>query len=357
MPIQFKKIMKITTSELEEAYETHGNDFIVIDIDAVDDKNKYCDYINLYFRLANGNVVHPNHWHIRAPDGLQINGNLQLPQTRQYPNIRVGVNLYDVNKDDESDVKLNANAQMFKCICEAFEFQMEKMKNSDMITDDKKKQKKQDNGTLRPRYFPSLKFEHPMQTSRMNRDTSDYEDMENPRFWIGLQAKFYKRDEKPEPVQYESYFYKDAEGADDMSKPIWIHEFQTTFTNANDFFYNKKTGKKIFKYLGDFDPETKVTTLDNTNIHKYLTKHSTFTGELKFQIGASGRNFKLNSYLGNNSSVIVEELQTSNESSNTDAELLHQRFNKNVPKEETKDEETKDDDEEEDEEDDEEIDD
>jgi hypothetical protein len=350
MPIQAKKIMKITTTELEEAYETHGNDFLVIDIDNVNDKSPFCSYINLYFRLKDDRIVFPNCWHIRAPDGLQISNNMNLPNSRQYPTLRVGVNLFDVSKDDESELTSNANATVFKYICEAFEFQMEKLKNTETITDDKKKQKKQPDGTLRPRYFPSLKFDNPMQTSRMNRDTSDYEDMENPKFWISLQSKFYKPDERPEQVQYESYFYKNPDGTDDMSKPVWIHEFQTTFTNVNDFFYNKKTGKKIFKYLGDFDAESKITTLDNTNIHKYLTKGSTFTGELKFQIGASGRNFKLNAYLGNNISVNVEQLQSSNDFSNTDAELLHQRFNKNLPKEENTDEDEEEEDEEEEEE-------
>ncbi len=287
MPAKTIKIT-LTTGQLLEAYKTHGNDMVIIDIDNARKHKQFAQYIDVHIKLADGSVAEVHHWHM-SNEGVVVSSKIRAPEKRQYESIRMGLSLMENDED-------NSNTLALKCLCDAFSAKMTQMIDEGIITNNEKAPRKQADGTYRPFHLISTKIETPMQTTAYDRESEEYKDLENPRFWITLPKKSYYGKPKPEPEQFEDKCYVDDAGTPDEARPIMVYEFDPTFYNVDEGYHNKRTGKKYYKKLGD-DKETEsgdvVRYLDNTNIHKFLTKGSALIGNFKFEVVVSGRQCKL----------------------------------------------------------------
>jgi len=279
----------LTTAQILEAYEAHGNDFIVINLDTARKFKSYAQYIDISVKLADGTISPVRYWKI-SNDGMVVASRIAAPEQRKYENIRVGFALYDEETGDE-----NENCKAIKLLCDAFAATMEKLKDEKMVTDDAKAPRKQADGTFRPFHLISTKAETPMQTSAKDRETDEFVDLENPRFWISLpKRRFYKAGETPYPsVHFDDKYYIDSEtGLPDAERPVMTHVYAVDMYNVDDWYHHPRTGKKIYKKLGAINEDDDII-LDNTNIQDYLTRGSAIMGNLKFEVAVNARQCKI----------------------------------------------------------------
>lgn len=329
-----KKVQYVTTEDILKARAAHGDDFVVIDIDSIRD-SKFSQYIDPYFKLANGEIVKFSEWKYKSPDGIQIASRLSEPTARRYEQLRLGFSQVDMNGVE------NDNMKALNIICTSIENKLQQLITTNQVTDDKKKCKTVD-GKTRPVYFMSTKIDTPMQTTRFDRETSSYVDSDHPFYWINLLKKrYFGANKAPAPMKLENAYYQTEEKQDDPERPVYIHEFNTTFYNIENFFFDKKTGKQKFKLLGDYDPTTKQTKLDNTNIQTYLTKGSILIGGLSIQIAISRTKCKLDISLGRSTYVKPMAYEYENEQDSEDAALFAARFNEGASISKSNDEEEK----------------
>lgn len=315
-----KKTQSITTDEIIKAHAAHGNDFFVVDVNSIRE-SQYSQYINPYYKLENGDIVNPSTWNYQAPEGIQVSSNIRAPNSRPFEQIRVGFSQVDENKE------VNINMKALELICNAYEYVMEKMIDDKLITDNKKKEVKGPDGKFKPKYIMSCKIDSPMQTTFKNRETGLHEASEHPFYWINLQKKRYWGAEKAPPVkQFEDMYYLNNDGSPDLSKPVNIYEFNTTFYNIENFFFDKKTGKQHFKLLGDYKPEVKQTVLNNCNIQDYLTNGSILMGSLSIQIAISRTKCKLDVSVGRKTYVKMQTRDYDNDDDTANIAAFAQRF-------------------------------
>ncbi len=282
------KIIKksITTKQILEAYEAHGDDFVVIDIDNLRNHKGMAQYIPVNIKLADGAVVPVNYWKLNN-DGTVIVTKIRNPDKRRFEAIRLGVALYD---EDGNETE---NASAFRILCLAAENKLTEMKTQNIITDNERSPRKQPDGTFRPVWLISTKIVSPMQTTRLDKETDEYIDLENPLFWISVpKRRFFKNpaDQKPS-VHFEGKYYLDENGVPNPKKPIMTHEYASTFYNVDDWYHHARTGKKVFNKLGATDDEGNVV-LDNINIQDFLTKNSAIMCNIKFEVIVSARQCK-----------------------------------------------------------------
>lgn len=277
--------MILTTPQIFEAYEAHGNDFIEINFDAARKFKNYAQYIDIDIKMADGKITPIRYWKL-SENGIVIGARIKKPEQRKYESVRMGVAL-----KDEEDVE-NDNVKALQLICIAFEEKMKQLKNDNAITDDARAPRKQADGTYRPFHLISTKIVSPMQTTAKNRETGDIEDLSNPFFWLSIPKKrAYKGEALKESFHFEDKYYADESGQPDVERPVMTHDYAPDFYNVDDFYHHPRTGKKIFKHLGAPDGEDNH--MDNTNIQDYLTKGSAMMGNLKFELAVSGRQCKL----------------------------------------------------------------
>ncbi len=297
-----KKVLTIKTVDILEAYNAHGADFVIIDIDSIRD-SKFSQYIDPIYKLANGDLIKPSKWIMKSPEGIQISSRIRNPAERRYELIRFGVNQIDENGNE------NDNMRALKYVCESLELKLNELIDNKLITEDKKRCKVVD-GKTRPVYFMSTKIDTPIQKERLNKDTNEYEQLEHNYYWINLQKKRYWGTEKaPTPVQFEDAYYLDDGGNPDDERPVMIHEYNTKFFNIEKGFFNKNTGKKMYKLVGDYDSETKQTTLNNTNIQNYLTNGTLLLGDLQVQIAISRTKCKVDVALGREAYIKTKPIE------------------------------------------------
>ena len=313
----------ITTQQIIDAHTAHGDDFIQINFESARKFKNYAQYIDVDIKLADGTVTGVRHWKLSSA-GIVIGSKLRLPEQRKYESMRLGVTL----KDDGEEV--NENAHAMKLICTSFENIMTKFKSDNVITDDSRAPRKQSDGTYRPFHLISTKIVTPMQTTAKSKETGDIIDLENPFFWLSLpKKKFFKVGEQPKTsIHYEDKYYADESGQPDVERPIMTHEYAPEFYNVDDFFHHPRTGKKIYNKLGYPNAETDVRDLDNTNIHKFLTRHSALMGNLKFELTVSGRQCKLDIALyGKQYVKVMQEEEGSNVEEDECVDAFSTRYN------------------------------
>lgn len=277
----------LTTAQILEAYNTHGDDFIVPNFESTRKFKNYAQYIDIDIKLADGTISPIRYWKL-SNDGIIASSRIRKPEQRKYEAIRLGVALMD---DETKEV--NENCQALKVLCEAFENKMRQLKADEIVTDDEKKPRKQADGTYRPFHLISTKIVTPMQNTARDKETMDIIDLENPRFWLTMpKKKFFKAGQtQPESIHFEDKYYMDESGQPDLSRPVMTHEYAFDVYNIDDSYYDARTGKKVYKKLGA--PQGDDYILDNTNIQDYITKGSALMGNLKFECQVSGRQLKL----------------------------------------------------------------
>jgi hypothetical protein len=282
----------ITTQDILDAHAAHGDEYMIIDIDGLR-LTTYAQYGNIYIKKADGDIVHPRFWKLSG-QGVTTASSIREPAKRCYAQTRVG--LAQLTKVNDELVETD-NMKVMKLLCETYERKMSEFKQMKIITDVKKEVRKQPDGTMRPVYLVSTKVTSPLDTTITDRETGEITDREYPYYWISLtQKRFWNADEShPESVHFNDQYYFDAEkNAPDLSKPIMTFEYQPSFYNIDGFIHHPRTGKKIYKKLGYVEEESDAEAmLDNTNIHKYLTKGSAMVGNIKFEMIITGRGAKM----------------------------------------------------------------
>jgi len=277
----------LTTKQILEAHEAHGDDFVVIDLESTRKFKTFAQYISINIKLAEGNIVPIRYWKL-SNDGIVLSSRIRSPEQRKFEAIRLGISLNDDN-DEEND-----NSQALKVLCEAVENKLNKMKEDGVITDNERAARKQPDGTYRPMHLISTKIVTPMQLVALDRETDEFVDLENPRFWISLpKKKFFKNPSEQRPsIHFEEKYYVDENNQPDINKPVMTHEYAPVFYNVDDWYHHARTGKKVFKKLGAINEDDEII-IDNTNVQEYLTKGSAIMGNLNFELVVSGRQCKL----------------------------------------------------------------
>jgi hypothetical protein len=281
----------LTTQDILAAYEAHGDDCMIIDIDNLR-KTTYAQYGDIFIKKANGEIVHPRYWKLSG-QGITTSSAIKEPSKRSYAQTRIGV--CQLAKINDEQVETD-NMKAMKLICELYEKQMEQLKEKKIITDNDKAPRKQPDGTQRPVYFMSTKIVSPMDTVIIDRETGEAKDREYPYYWLSIpQKRFYNADEtKKESVHFNDQYYFDADKkGPDFTKPIMTFSYAPTFFNIDNFIHHPRTGKKVYKKLGSIDDDESEPLLDNTNIHKYLTKGTAMVGNIKFELVIAGRQAKM----------------------------------------------------------------
>lgn len=277
----------LTTADILAGFEEFGDDFMVIDIDALrPSKSGFAQYGDIYIKNANGELIHPRFWKISG-QGLYTCSNIAKPADRKYESVRMGISHVD-EQEEEID-----NMKAMKILCEVFERKLKQFKDDGIITDDKKLQRKQKNGTMRPVYLLSTKIETPMLTDKEDKETGEYTERDHPVYYISIPKKrFYNAGETAkESIHFNNDFYTELK--EGRQVPVMSFEYQSAFYNIDDFYHHPRSGKKIYKKLGDVDEETGETLFDNTNIQNYLTRNSVLGGALRFELIVVGRYAKL----------------------------------------------------------------
>lgn len=279
----------ITSDDIIAAFEAHGDDCMIIDIDNLR-KSKYADYGDIFIKNINGDLIKLRFWKLSGK-GIMTASSIKEPAKRSYVQVRVGIT--HLSKIDGQDVETN-NTKAMKILCEVFMRKMQEMRDNKIITDNKINSKLQPDGTKRPVYFINTTPITPMQTHALDKKTEELKELDNPYYWISIPVKrFYNENEqKRESVHYDNLYYLD-DNKPDFNKPIMSFEYGPTFYNIDDFIHHPRTGKKIYKKLGDIDESGSEVYLDNTNIHKHLTKGSAMVGGIKFELVITGRQAKL----------------------------------------------------------------
>lgn len=290
MPAKFMNKIILTTQQILDAYEAHGDDFIEIDIDNLRKWKDQAQYIDVNVKLADGKSCPVRYWKL-STEGLIITSRIKAPEQRVYKNIRIGVSLYDEDGEE------NINCKALQLLCNAYVNKMEQLVADKIITTNPRASKKQPDGTFRPVHLMNSNFVTPMQTSSLDRETQEFVDLENPRFWISMpQKRFFKNNDDRKPSEhFENKYYVDSNGNPDPEKPVMTYEFDPTFYNIDDWYHHPRTGKKLYKKLGDVEEDegNENIHLDNTNIQNYLTKGSALMGNLKFDVQVCGPQCKL----------------------------------------------------------------
>lgn len=279
----------ITSSQILESYAAHGKDCLVLNFDTARKFKDFAQYITISIRLPDSSVVGIRYWKL-STDGIMVASRFRKPEQRKYESIRMGITLCD----DEG--KENENVKALQVLCAAFEEKMEQLKQDKLITDNARAQRKQPDGSYAPFHLISTKVVTPMQTVAKSKETDDLVDLQNPYFWISVpKKKFYENGETPKPVvTLEDKFYVDENGQPDPERPVKTHEYAPLFFNVDDYYHDARTGKKVYRYLGDTSGDSvSKSVLDNTNIQDLLTKGSALMGNFKFEMAVSGRQCKL----------------------------------------------------------------
>lgn len=293
---EFSKLKRevVTTNNIIDAYAAHGNEMIIIDIDAIRN-SKYAQYVPLLIRKADNQIVGIANWKHSAK-GVKTCSNITEPAKRCYEQIRIGL-LQKIEYEDE--LIENDNMTAMRLICESVESQLEKMKTEGLITDNSKSiRKKNDKGFIRPVVMNSVKVVTPMQTTAINRD-GEVEELNNFRYWINVPRKKYWNGESPPPLEQfgDVCYYNSVDKKADLTKPFYKFDFGAEFYNIDDVVYNNTTGRKSYRPLGpvaNLDSDSSETLMvDNTNIHEYINKGSSIVGQIKVELCVTGRQAKL----------------------------------------------------------------
>ena len=271
----------LTTPDILAGIEEYGDDVMVIDFDTMRD-TQYAKYVPVYIKNGNGELIHARFWKLSG-QGLFTCSGIPEPAKRAYEQVRLGVSQMN---DQEEEID---NMKAMQALCEIFERKMNQYVEDKFITDDKKKSKKQADGAMRPVLLMSTKIETPMLTEKLDKETGDYVPRPHPVYYLSIPKKrFYNAGETPkESIHYNNECYFESD------KPIMSFEYQPAFYNIEDFYHHPRTGKKIYKKLGDLDEETGDVNLDNTNIQKHIPRGSAMVGALKFEMISVGKFTKL----------------------------------------------------------------
>lgn len=298
-------ILPIKTQDILRAYEAHGNDFLIIDLESIREYKDLAQYFGFKIKLADGTVKPIRYWNING-DSIKIASGAKKPEIRKYEQMCIGVS----DMDDEP----NANITALKLICEAFEQNFSEMLDKGILSKKKPADKKKkalgsillnDGSEVKTVKLLNTDYKVPMQrTANSKEETDDNGDpisitLDTPLFWISVpKKKFFSDGKKPDDVQFEDKCYAES------GNPIYIHQFQAEFYDMDEFTVDSNGSrlKRIYK---------KLENVDNTNVHNCLTRGTSIVGPIKIEMVSTGTITKLDVMITGRTCLKIAELNES----------------------------------------------
>ncbi len=332
MSASIKTAFSVSAQDIIDAYNAHGTDMMIVNFTNLKE-TKFGQYPKINIKLADGSLVQTNVMRLKAPEGLTISGAPKPLAHRKWPQLRAKVSSTNLDGSD------NDNALALKYICESFDHYITTEVAEGRIASKAKP------GAKDVIVIKSTEVETAMDYMQYNRETKQSEEAEKPSFWINISKKMWWNSNEvkiPQDVEaIEDAYYLNDDGTPDKDRPILKHNFQSEFYNVQQAYFNKKTGKQFFRRLGDKDAETGEIVLDNSNIHKFLTRNSNIIGTIKFDVSIVRSQCKLNLAFGSKMYVnVCEDMTRGDDELNEDILSFANQFAKST----NVDDETKEDD-------------
>lgn len=308
-----KKMMKIkplTVDEIFDAYNTHNDDFLILDIFGKTKDNKDKLRTNAASTVQYGDVL------IKKSDGtivpfslkfIQITtiGRIKEPKDRDYETLKI-----PFRKNDEQNSE-SRFGEALDIICKTFEKKVNEFISTNKIATKPKPK----SGSLK---VLSTNPIFPIQYEVENRESGAIEELENPIIWIELKTQYYKPDDVEKLTQYENLYYKKD------NKPVLRKKFTVNICDLSEKIdeevvkYDAKTRREV-KKIRTHIPLAKDNNdelLDNCNVNEFITPGSVLSGYIDMQLTISGRSFNLKTTFRNNSNLYVYPNRSYGQSNN-----------------------------------------
>lgn len=266
------------------AYNAHGEDFINIDFSTLkENKTNPVKYCQLKIKKENGQSVVP----IIKLINLTIAGKIKNPADREFEQLKIALRKEDSNNPESKF------GEAMELICNIFTKKVKEMKANGLINDDED----DDNNNPNVIIVPNCKPQTPLQKKAKNKENQSVS-LDNPMIWLGLNYKRYAPDEEKQLSILDNLAYKRD------NKPFYIKNFDLNIYDLENIV-NKKPQLAI--------DENKMT-MDNSNVHKFITGNSLISGTIYMQVVMSKQSFNLNTKLSRN--LYVKSNKNSNINNN-----------------------------------------
>ena len=294
------KSKPLTVNEIFEAYETHGEDFLILDIFGKDQKTNKdklrpngagsVQYGDVMVKKANGLTVPLQLKFIQ----ITTFGKIRDPKDRDYESLKLSF-----RKDDPDNADSRFGDAM-SLICKTFEKKVNNFSAEGKIS----VKPKAKSGSLR---VHSVIPTFPIQYEAENKESGEIIELENPILWFEIKSKYLKSDEIDKLEQFNNLTYRKD------GKPILKKDFSVTICdlsqkkNSEVIRIDSKTGKEIRKTTSHipFALDSEENGMNNCNIQEFITPGSVLSGVIEMQLTISGRAFNLKTTFKNNSNLYV----------------------------------------------------
>ena len=256
--------------DIIKSYSIYGEDFIIIDFSTIkENQAKTVKYCQLKVKKENGQEVVP----IIKLINLTAAGKIKAPLDREFEQLKVAL-----RKDDSSNPESKFGEAM-ELICNTFTKKVKDMKTNGIINDDEDDENNSENVII----VPNCKPQTPLQKRAKNKENVNI-NLDNPMLWLGLNFKRYMADEEKKLDILDGLTYKRD------NKPFYIKEFDLNIYDLERLI-NKKPQLAV---------DENNNTMNNTNIHKFITTNSSILGTIEMQVIMSKQSFNLNTKFSRN---------------------------------------------------------
>lgn len=253
-----------------KAYNTHGDDFIIIDFSTIkENQAKTVKYCQLKIKKENGQQVVP----IIKLINLTVAGKIKTPNDREFEQLKIAL-----RKDDLNNAESKFGEAM-ELICNIFTKKVKEMKTNGLINDDEDDDDNNSNVII----VPNCKPQTPFQKKAKNKENANVT-LDNPMIWLGLNFKRYTPEEEKQLEILDGLTYKRD------NKPFYIKDFDLNIYDLENIV-NKKPQLAV-------DEHNNI--MNNSNVHKFITGNSLISGTVYMQVVMSKQSFNLNTKLSRN---------------------------------------------------------
>jgi len=290
----------LSTTEIFNAYNTHKEEFLILDIFPETDNDKKdklrsntansVQYGDVLIKKDNGTIVPLCLKMIQ----LSTLGRIKEPKERDYETLKLSFRLND-KENPESEF-----GRAMDLICKTFEQKVNQYTADGKIAVKPKAR----SGSLK---VHSVNPTFPIQYEVENKETGQVEELDNPIMWFELKTKYYKSDEIEKLQQFDNLYYRKD------GKPIMMKDFSARVCDLSKKIdeevirVDPKTGNKTRKMTSQIPiaVDDNDNTLNNCNIQSFITPGSALSGFLEVQLTISGRAFNLKTTFKSGSNLYV----------------------------------------------------
>lgn len=247
----------VIPSDVIKSYNKHKENMLVVDTKFRESGNKMVKYFDIKFKREDGSLTNLKLKFFNQ----EVNNRIKEPKERDYEQIKIAI-------QQKSNDQFGKAVEL---ICDSFNKIVKDMKNKKIIEDD---DDEADKDTI---MVPNCKPTTPMQKFAKDKEGMRV-DFESPIFWFITNYRRYK-DEEVSKLPKLNHTYKMD------SKKFIIKEFDLNFYDLNNLDDTTGTPKEA---------EVDDSKVNNSNIHKFITKGSLISGILHMQVIASKQSFSLN---------------------------------------------------------------